>query len=43
VSEQNASRAATTSEGFAVLWVAIKREPWIFALSTIGSLLTPTP
>ncbi|HCB03397.1 MAG TPA: ABC transporter permease [Nocardioides bacterium] len=32
-------RAATTSEGFGVLWVAIKREPWIFTLSTIGSLL----
>ena len=34
-----AQRAATTSQGFAVLWVAIKREPWIFTLSTIGSLL----
>jgi ATP-binding cassette subfamily B protein len=34
-----AQRAATTAEGFGVLWVAIKREPWIFALSTIGSLL----
>jgi ATP-binding cassette subfamily B protein len=33
------SRAATTREGFAVIWVAIKREPWIFALSTVGSLL----
>lgn len=29
----------TTRAGFAVLGVAIKREPWIFALSTIGSLL----
>lgn len=29
----------STSAGFAVLWVAIKREPWIFALSTVGSLL----
>ncbi|WP_460847020.1 ABC transporter ATP-binding protein [Nocardioides ultimimeridianus] len=29
----------TTRAGFAVLWVAIKREPWIFAASTIGSLL----
>ncbi|WP_134766362.1 ABC transporter ATP-binding protein [Nocardioides sp. 1609] len=29
----------STSAGFAVLWVAIKREPWIFTLSTIGSLL----
>lgn len=33
------SRAATTRDGFAVIWVAIKREPWIFALSTLGSLL----
>ena len=30
---------ATTREGFAVLWVAIKRETWIFALSTLGSVL----
>ena len=33
------TRAATTRDGFAVIWVAIKREPWIFALSTLGSLL----
>lgn len=26
-------------DGFAVLGVAIKREPWIFTLSTVGSLL----
>ncbi len=26
-------------EGFAVLWVAIKREPWVFTVSTIGSVL----
>jgi ABC-type multidrug transport system fused ATPase/permease subunit len=32
-------RAATTSDGFKVIWVAIKREPWVFTLSTIGSLL----
>ena len=25
--------------GFAVLWVAIKQEPWVFTLSTLGSLL----
>jgi ATP-binding cassette subfamily B protein len=31
--------AATTREGFAVLGVAIRREPWIFTLSTVGSLL----
>ena len=30
---------ATTREGFAVLWVAIKREKGIFALSTLGSVL----
>jgi ABC-type multidrug transport system fused ATPase/permease subunit len=39
VSEAGATRAATTLEGFAVLGVAIKREPWIFALSTVGSVL----
>ena len=39
MSESGATRAATTSEGFAVLGVAIRREPWIFALSTIGSVL----
>ncbi len=33
------SEGATTREGFAVLWVAIKRERGIFALSTLGSLL----
>ena len=44
MSESGASGAATTSpattrQGFAALWVAIKREPWIFTLSTVGSLL----
>lgn len=39
VSETVSSGAATTSEGFGVLWVAIRREPWIFTLSTIGSVL----
>ncbi len=29
----------TTAAGFGVLWVAIKREPWIFTLSTLGSVL----
>ncbi|WP_408899178.1 ABC transporter ATP-binding protein [Nocardioides sp. R1-1] len=33
------STTGTTSAGFGVLWVAIKREPWIFAVSTIGSVL----
>ncbi|HMY09070.1 MAG TPA: ABC transporter ATP-binding protein, partial [Marmoricola sp.] len=27
------------SAGLAVLWVAIKQEPWVFTLSTLGSLL----
>src|SRR4051794_15592118 len=39
VSEAGATRAATTLEGFAVLGVAIRREPWIFTLSTLGSVL----
>ena len=30
---------STMRAGFAVLWVAIKREPWIFTVSTIGSIL----
>jgi ATP-binding cassette subfamily B protein len=38
VTEQVVGRG-TTREGFAVLGVAIRREPWIFTLSTIGSLL----
>jgi len=32
-------RGSTTREGFAVLGVAIRREPGIFALSTVGSVL----
>src|ERR671910_1659951 len=36
---RHVSDGATTREGFAVLWVAIKREKGIFALSTIGSVL----
>ncbi|WP_183100162.1 ABC transporter ATP-binding protein [Nocardioides pelophilus] len=39
MTDERHSGAGTTSAGFAVLWVAIKREPWIFAVSTIGSLL----
>jgi ABC-type multidrug transport system fused ATPase/permease subunit len=42
VSEASAGRevrASTTRDGFGVLLVAIKREPWIFTVSTIGSLL----
>ena len=38
-SERSASRGSTTREGFAVLGVAIRREPLIFTLSTVGSLL----
>ncbi|HEX5771442.1 MAG TPA: ABC transporter transmembrane domain-containing protein, partial [Nocardioidaceae bacterium] len=34
-----AASASRIRDGFAVLWVAIKREPWIFTLSTLGSLL----
>lgn len=37
--ERRTTRPATTRDGFAVLWVAIKREPWIFAASTLGSVL----
>ncbi|MGZ5405097.1 MAG: ABC transporter ATP-binding protein [Nocardioides sp.] len=32
-------RGSTTREGFAVLGVAIRREPGIFALSTLGSVI----
>lgn len=32
-------RAATTRDGFAVLMVAIRREPGVFAVSTVGSVL----
>lgn len=38
-STTGATTTGTTSAGFGVLWVAIKREPWIFAVSTIGSVL----
>ncbi len=37
--EMASSRASTTRDGFGVLLVAIKREPWIFTLSTLGSVL----
>jgi ABC-type multidrug transport system fused ATPase/permease subunit len=39
VSGDGPSRRATTLDGFKVLWVAIKREPWVFTASTIGSAL----
>ena len=30
---------ATTRDGFGVLGVAIRREPWVFTVSTLGSVL----
>ena len=33
------NREGTLRDGFAVLGVAIRREPWIFTLSTLGSVL----
>jgi ATP-binding cassette subfamily B protein len=36
---RSAAGASTIRDGFAVLGVAIRREPWIFTLSTLGSLL----
>ncbi len=38
-SRRPVASAGTIRDGFAVLWVAIKREPWIFTLSTLGSVL----
>jgi hypothetical protein len=37
--QQPSSGVGSTRAGFAILWIGIKREPWIFALSTLGSLL----
>ena len=34
-----ARRTSTMMDGFRVLGVAIRREPWIFTLSTLGSVL----
>ncbi|GAB2758581.1 ABC transporter ATP-binding protein [Nocardioides salsibiostraticola] len=40
LSEQaSATGKGSTKAGFGVLWVAIKREPRVFALSTVGSVL----
>ncbi|MDN4173065.1 ABC transporter ATP-binding protein [Nocardioides sp. SOB77] len=36
--EQEQGRGSTAA-GFRVLWVAIRREPWIFTVSTLGSVL----
>lgn len=39
MTDERTSGRGSTGAGFAVLLVAIRREPWIFAVSTIGSLL----
>jgi ATP-binding cassette, subfamily B, bacterial len=39
VSDPPESGRTTLRDGFAVLGVAIRREPWIFTISTLGSLL----
>ncbi|MCM0621585.1 ABC transporter ATP-binding protein [Nocardioides bruguierae] len=35
----NRTKAATTWDGFKVLGIAIRREPWVFTISTLGSVL----
>ena len=37
--DRDEQRRGTLRDGFAVLGVAIRREPWIFTLSTLGSVL----
>lgn len=37
--ELEAHRGATTREGFAVLGVGVRREPWVFAVSSLGAIL----
>lgn len=37
--DETVVRGSTTAEGFKVLGHAIRREPWIFSLSTIGAAL----
>jgi ATP-binding cassette subfamily B protein len=39
VSSNVSTRTSTLRDGFAVLAVGIRREPWIFAASTLGSVL----
>jgi ATP-binding cassette subfamily B protein len=39
VTDGSRAGAGSTRAGFGVLWVAIKREPVVFTLSTLGSLL----
>lgn len=37
--ERHTSRRSTLTDGFRVLGVGIRREPWVFTLSTLGSVL----
>jgi ABC-type multidrug transport system fused ATPase/permease subunit len=39
VSSPRSTERGTLRDGFAVLGVAIRREPWVFTLSTLGSVL----
>lgn len=39
MTDERTSGRGSTSAGFAVLLVAIRREPWVFTVSTIGSVL----
>src|SRR3546814_11442489 len=39
VSSSSTARASTMRDGFRVLGVAIRKEPWVFAASTLGSIL----
>ncbi|WP_244927613.1 ABC transporter ATP-binding protein [Nocardioides sp. W7] len=39
MTSERTSGRGSTSAGFAVLLVAIRREPWVFAISTLGSVL----
>ncbi|WP_309648640.1 ABC transporter ATP-binding protein [Nocardioides sp.] len=39
MNDERADGRGSTRAGFAVLGVAIRREPWIFTLSTLGSVL----
>ncbi len=39
MTDNGVGRGSTTRDGFGVLAVAIRREPWIFTVSTLGSVL----
>src|SRR3546814_20164422 len=39
VSSSRTARASTMRDGFRVLGVALRKEPWVFAASTLGSIL----